>query len=141
MTNEEIFLRGVWKYIPDEEETEWIERCSKEEMSSKPLGDLGVILREMIDKGITPKTIARLMKINAFQTAFGIMYHLGDPDASYEGFAEDCERISWGLFTIDKETHLPIEPIGGLHESILSLDPSGRGMRPIIAQDASPDVV
>jgi len=130
MNNEEIFLRGVWKHIPDETETKWIERLSKEELTSQPMGDFGVILKEMLSKGVRAETIARLMKIAAYETAFGIMYHLEDPNASYEGFSEEKERISWGVFIVDKETGGPIEPLKGLHETILSMDPTGREMRP-----------
>ena len=135
MNKEKIFLRGVWKNIPDEKETDWIERLSKVELTSQPLGDYGAILKDMLNKEIKPETIARLMKIVAYETAFGIMYHLEDPNASYEGFPEEKEKISWGLFIVDNETNEPIEPLYRLHESILSMDPTEREMRPILKKD------
>jgi hypothetical protein len=34
------------------------------------------------------------------------------------------------LFLVDEETDTPTAPLAVLHESMLSLDPSGREMRP-----------
>lgn len=126
----EIFLRGVWKAIPDEDNLSWVEQLAKSEIKDTPLGDFGSLLKEMIDKGVSPYSIARFAKIIGYETAFGICYHLDDPIASYEGFADNVEELSWGLFLVDEETYEPTESLHSLHETLLSLDPSGREMHP-----------
>jgi hypothetical protein len=37
--------------------------------------------------------------------------------------------VQWGLIQIDPEGR-PLEPISGLHESVLDMDPTAREMRP-----------
>lgn len=38
-------------------------------------------------------------------------------------------ELGWGLFQTDAEGNA-VAPIGGLHESVLETDPTGREMRP-----------
>ena len=129
----EIFLRGVWKCIPNEENTRWVDRVANLPASNGPLGDYGSIIKEMLDKGVSERTIARFAKIVGYETAFGICYHLGDSNASYEGFPKEEKRIAWGLKTFDYETEEPLaieDEITCPHEQLLGMDPCGREMRP-----------
>ena len=41
----------------------------------------------------------------------------------------DMPEIGWGLFVVDEDGN-PRQNIGGLHESVLQVEPSGREMRP-----------
>lgn len=84
----------------------------------------------MLKKGIAPKTIARLFKIIEYELAYNILYHLGDSSASYDDFPEEDQMMSWSLFILDAETEEPVEDLHGLHESLLSMDPTGREMYP-----------
>ena len=131
MDSEDIFLRGIWKLIPDEESTEWVKRVANMPGTNAPLGDFGPIVKDMLDKGVSTEEIARFARIIGYETAFNICYHLEDPNASYEGF-DDSEqtRIQWELYKINAETEEPIERLTGLHESLLMMDPSGREMAP-----------
>ena len=131
MDSTQIFLRRVWTCIPDEENTHWVEHIANLRVTNRPNGDYGAIIREMLDKGVSEKTIARFAKLVGYNTAFGICYHLGDPNASYEGFPEDEKRIAWFLSTVDDETEEPLEDqVICPHEQHLSMDPCGREMRP-----------
>ena len=130
MTPKEIFLRGVWAKIPDEADTSWVRRVAKQPASGSPLGDFGTLVKKMRDAGIKDQEIARFAKLIGYETAFGIMYLLGDPHASYEGFPPEPEQLHWQLYLIDPESEAPGEPLLALHESLLSMDPSGREMRP-----------
>ena len=133
MDSTQIFLRGVWKLIPDEVNTDWVDDIANMEGDDGPLGDYGPIIKEMLEKGISEKTIARFAKIVGYETAFSLCYHLGDPNASYADFPEEEDRIAWGLETIDDETGEPLaeeEQITSPHEQLLMMDPSGREMRP-----------
>jgi hypothetical protein len=102
MDNIEIFAQAVWKYIPDEEDSSWVRKISELESSKEPLGDFGPIVEDMLSKGVAPETIARFAKIVGYETAFGICYHLGETN----------------------------EGLVGVHEVLLSMDPTGREMRP-----------
>ena len=131
MESTEIFLRGVWKFISDEENTDWVDHIANMPSDSEPSGDDGTIIKEMLDKGVSKKTIARFAKIAGYETAFSILYHLGDPNASYEGFPKDEKRIAWGLNTFDYETEEPLDDeITCPHEQLLGMDPCGRELRP-----------
>jgi hypothetical protein len=130
MTPQEIFLRGVWKSVPDEDDLAWVARIAEVPLSGKPLGDYGVRVKRMRDCGLTNYEIARFAEIVGYETAFGILYHLGDSSASYEDFADEQTELAWGLFLVDEDTDAPTEAVGGLQELILSMDPSGREMRP-----------
>jgi hypothetical protein len=125
-----LFLRGVWAKIPDETEVAWVDRVATQPPSAVPLGDMGALVRKMRDAGITAEEIARFAKLVGYETAFGIMYHLGDSNASYEGFPPESEWLRWRVFLIDPDSEVPREPLLGLHEPLLSMDPSGREMRP-----------
>src|SRR5262245_50207107 len=130
MTPKQIFLRGVWTKVPDEATVSWIRRAAKEPLSDRPLGDMGPLVKKMLDAGITAREIARFAKLIGYETAFGIMYLLEDPRASYEGFPPEPEKLLWRLYLIDPESKEPGKLLRALHESLLSLDPSGREMRP-----------
>jgi len=126
----EVFLRGVWKMVPSEDDLSWVERVAALARTEEPLGDHGPIVKDMLDKGVDPYSIARFAKIVGYETAFGICYHLDDPIASYEGFPDGDEDLVWGLFQVDSVTEEPRERLNGTHETILLMDPSGREMRP-----------
>lgn len=83
----------------------------------------------MLEASLCVHEIARFAQIIGYETAFGLCYHLADPSASFEGFEDDGEQLGWGLFLIDQSGE-PTAPLPGVHESILSMDPSGREMRP-----------
>ena len=130
-TPQEVFLRGAWKCVPSEDDLSWVQHVSRQPLSEEPLGDYGALVARMLECGVTEYDIARFAKIVGYETACGIAYHLEDPNASYEDFPDDRnEQLAWQLYLVDDETNQPLEPLTGLHESLLSLDPSGREMRP-----------
>ena len=129
MSPAEIFARGVWKLLPDEEDCTWVRVAANTPGSDKPLGDYGPIIKEMLDKGIAPETIARFAKIIAYDAAGSVCYRTEDPSASYEGFPDEEEKLSWLLALIDDNENT-IGFISGIHALLSGMDPSGREMRP-----------
>lgn len=124
------FVRSVWFNVPSEDDVSWVRRISMLPPAPKePLGDYGALVKRMLDCGLTEHEIARFAKLVGYETAHGIMYLLADPSA---GFPEinNPENVAWTLYQIDPKTEAPIEPLSGLHEDMLELDPSGREMRP-----------
>lgn len=129
MTPEEVFVRGVWRKIPSEDDPSWVARIAGLPATNQPLGDFGVLVRRMLECGVSEHEIARFAKIVGYETAFGISYLLDDPSA---GFADTSnpEGVSWKLYQVDEATEQPIRPLIGLYEMMLSRDPSRREMRP-----------
>jgi hypothetical protein len=58
----------------------------------------------------------------------GLCYQLSDPGV-VEYPSKTLPQVEWALMQLDKNGN-PLNPIDGLHESVLSLDTTGREMRP-----------
>lgn len=128
MNSGEVFVRGIWRFIPSEDDTSWVDEVAATSSSSGPLGDYGTLVRKMLNAGLPAQDIARFARIVGYEVAFGICYHLGDPQASYEGFAETAPEFVWDLYEV--EDGEPTSPIACVHELLLGADPSGREMSP-----------
>ena len=126
----DLFLRGVWRGVIPSRDTDWVERVSAQAGHDGPLGDYGPLMRSMLDRGVPATDIARFAQIAAYEATFGLLYHLEDGYASYEGFAPEPEERAWAVFEVDPESDAPRDRLPGLHESLLGSDPSGREMRP-----------
>ncbi len=88
--------------------------------------DAGLAMKRMIQAGITPAEIGSIARMAAYEATFGTLEVIDeccDPEAG-----EDLP--CWILMEADSECASTGRQIGGLHESILSLDPSGREGRP-----------
>lgn len=57
------------------------------------------------------------------------MYQLDDPGV-VEYLRKETPRVNWALFEVDEDFQ-PLNPLGGLHESVLCTEPTGREMRPM----------
>lgn len=66
-----------------------------------------------------------------WQLLVGLCYLLDDPDSMRDDreIIEEAGDIGWCLFQVDDDGH-PVGEIGGLHESVLETEPTGREMRP-----------
>ena len=128
MTPEEVFVRGAWTTIPSEDDSSWVTRIAALPATNQPLGDFGVLVRRMLECGVSEYEIARFAKIIGYETAFGISYLLDDPSAGFTA-TSNPEGVSWKLYQVDAATEQPIRPLMGLYELMLSRDPSGREMR------------
>lgn len=115
--------------VPSEDDVSWVRRVAELPLTDEPLGDYGALVRRMLACGLSEYEIARFAKITGYETAFGIAYLLGDPAAGFTA-PSNPEAISWGLYQVDENTQRPIQPLVGPHELMLSMDPSGREMRP-----------
>ena len=131
MSPREIFLRGVWARIPSDQQTAWVRNIAQIPRTNGPLGDYGEVVRRMLAAGVSEQDIARFARLTSYEAVFGILYHLSDPNSSYEGFTDDQPKLYWGgLQAFDGTTDSPVGDLVGLYESLLSADPSGREMCP-----------
>ncbi len=99
-SNQEGILRTIWESVVPSEDPDWVERVAALPVTSEPLGDYGEVVRSMLRAGVPATTIARLARIVGYEAVFGALYELD---------GEACP---------------------GGHEMLLTLDPTGREMRP-----------
>ena len=129
-----LFLRQAWRNVLEEHSTDWIERHIEEfeRYPDGPYAGVGAALKRCLAKGVSRQDLSEVARGLQAQMLFGLCFTLDDPDFP----EEELRDLSWGLFQVDAEDK-PIPPrIGGLHESVLDTDPTGREMRPRREKDA-----
>ncbi len=122
-----LFLRQAWRSIVREEDTSWIDSSvgSYERRPNAPYAGVGQALKALQAKGATAEELAALVRGVQAELLFSICYLLEDPG----DLEEEVSELAWGLFLLD-ENGAPTEPLLGLHESVLEMDPTGNEMRP-----------
>lgn len=126
-----LVLRSIW---PDEidrwarEPDRWILKAV-EEAAGRPNGlfaDAGLAMARMLDRGVSFTDIASVARLVAYSTAFGVLQHIDE--GCDEAVSDDAP--GWCLVETSAKGRPTGREIGGLHESILMMDPSGREGRP-----------
>lgn len=122
-----LFLRRAWEYIVSEDDSSWIDRViiHDDKRPADPYAAVGHALKSLRAKGATDEEITDLVRGIQAELLFGLCYMLEDPGDVPDGVTP----VDWGLFRLDEHGN-PVEPIRGLHESVLDTDPTGREMRP-----------
>jgi hypothetical protein len=122
-----LFLRQAWAAIPVGD-SGWIDKAISyaEKNPSGPYADIGRVLKLCIERGVSADDLTAFMRAAKAQALFAFCYLLDDPKLT----EPELHGFSWGLFqTGDNDEPIPPR-IGGLHESVLELDPAGREVRP-----------
>jgi hypothetical protein len=119
------FCKSLWQIVKDEKDTAWIDReiASSDKYPNDPCAQIGPALAEMKAKGVSEKAItdfARVLQYEALYHACSVLDHSRQ---------EDVPSHAWGLYAENKKRQLK-RRLGCTHEILLSLDPSGREMRP-----------
>jgi hypothetical protein len=123
-----VFLRQAWRRsVIREGDDTWIDDVTANAARNpgEPCTGAGPALERALAAGVTREDLTEIVRVMQYSTLFDLCYLLEDPgdlELELEGFC-------WGLYQLD-ENNEPTEPIVGLHESALSLDPTGREMRP-----------
>ncbi len=103
MTTQDKFLDALWRdNINSGMDGKWIAEFIKD-AKRRPDGafaEVGPILKNMLDKGISKEDICRLMRLTRYEALFDAFFNL-------------------------EEDPLPADEFEGIHESFLSADPSG----------------
>ena len=128
-----LFLRGAWKAVLTEDDVRWIDAYRKSSSDpDAPLAGVGPALDRLLGRGIDPRDLTDVVRAMQYEVLFAICY-LMDESFPATGDLEDpspeLTSVGWGLFETDEEER-PLRRIGGLHESALGMDPTGREMRP-----------
>jgi hypothetical protein len=122
-----LFLRQAWRNVISDDGDQWIsneiEYATKR--PAEPGAGAGLALKRLLAAGASPKDLTELVRVMQWQLLFNLCYQLEDP-----GDVEpEVSHMAWALFEVDADGN-PIQQIGGLHESVLETDPTGREMRP-----------
>lgn len=95
-------------------------------MENRPFGEVPGIVRRLIADGVDRRDLQRLARWVAYVTVFEIINRV---DEGYDpNLAEDLP--GWRLMEVVGE-EVTGRDVGGLHESLLQTDPSGREGRPV----------
>jgi hypothetical protein len=123
-----LFLKQAWSRIIADGDSSWIDReiDNGQQYPNRPYAGLGLALARCLDKGASREDLSEIARCIQAQTLFDVGYLIDGPAYGVPGL----EGLMWGLFQTDEDGK-PFGPqIGGLHESVLELDPTGREMRP-----------
>lgn len=124
-----LFLREAWRYVQAEDDHSWIEEEieSSRAHSDEPYADLGLALARCRESGASEQDLTDIARCLQARAIFNVCYLLTDGP---QDAPQELEDVTWGLFRLN-ESERPVGPaIDCLHESLLELDPTGRGMRP-----------
>ena len=124
-----LFLRQAWKLVSDENDDSWIDNILTN-YKRDPDGDAGGrAIERLLALGADRADIVDLVRDTQYGTLFGLCYLLGDPGLHDEE-DERVRTMGWALVATDAEGEPTSQTIDSLHEDVLSMDPTGREMRP-----------
>lgn len=124
-----LFLKDAWSFVYPDGDSSWIDRQieSATKDPEAPYAGLGHALAKCRAAAVSDEDLTEIARCLQAQMIFDIGYLL---DAGSLTDVSDEEEVTWGLFQTD-EAGVPFGPaVGGLHESVLEMDPTGREMRP-----------
>jgi hypothetical protein len=119
------FAKALWEGVVNENNLDWVDKEIKfaEENPKATGAQIGPIMKEMLDKGVSRESIIELIRVMQY---FCIYRTCSIIDGSS---SPDVPITDWTLYQTDKNGK-PVAIIQGLHEVIMSLDPTGREMDP-----------
>ena len=124
-----LFLKAAWRNVASDGDTSWM-RSAVERANSRPeepYAGLGLGLGHCLRQGVDPVVLNEMIRCAQATMIFRIGYLLDGADFSG---SDELRDVSWALFQTDADGRPTGPAIGGLHESVLEIDPTGREMRP-----------
>ncbi|GGX41506.1 hypothetical protein [Undibacterium squillarum] len=123
-----LFLRQAWQRVVSENDDAWIDEeiAYYKRFPVQPFAGIGKALKRMEAKGVEREDIVDLVRGMQVRLLADFCYLLDDPSLDEAG----VEDLGWALVEANDDCELAGTVIGGLHESVLSTDPTGREMRP-----------
>jgi hypothetical protein len=121
-----VFLKQAWSLVLADDDTRWIAPSVESALKrpDEPYASVGLALQRLLSAGADPRDLTDVVRGMQAELLFNLCYLLGDP-----GFPNPIADVAWGLFQLNDDDQ-PVVHIGGLHESVLETDPTGREMRP-----------
>jgi hypothetical protein len=119
-----LFLRQAWRLILSPDDRSWISNM-RPKNPDQPGGEFGPAMDRLLAAGARPEDLTTIARIMQWWLLSGLCVLLEDPG----NLEPEVADVEWGLFLLD-ENYNPVDPIDGLIESLLFIDPTGREMRP-----------
>lgn len=120
-----LMLRGLWNEIDAwrDKSGEWVSRMTStaEEDPKGYFADAGLALKRMEEAGVNSDDLGRVARYVAYESIFSVLNRIdegGDPEIE--------NAPGWALAEVDANGEGTGRVVVGLHEDLLSLDPSGR---------------
>jgi len=122
-----LFLRQAWRHVVAEGRSDWIARSIDRAAThpDEPYAGVGHALRKIRALGASDQDITDLVRGMQAELLFSLCYLLEDPG----DIEPEVADVQWALVQVDEAGNV-LNRIGGLHESVLETDPTGREMRP-----------
>lgn len=122
-----LLLRRIWPdfiNIWSFKTEEWVHRqiAAAEKSPNGHFADAGAALKRMVEAGVAANDIASLVRMVAYETAFNVMHLI---DEGHDAEASE-QSPGWILMETNTSGEITGRDVGGLHESLLTMDPSGR---------------
>lgn len=119
------FAKALWEGVVREDDAKWISQRIQWAKSRPrdPCAASGPALQEMLNRGVSHQAINDLARVLQYETLFHACTIIDGERI------EDVPIAGWVLHQVD-DNGAPVAAINGLHEVLLSLDPTGREMRP-----------
>jgi len=126
------FLKGAWRGVVQEGDTGWIER--EVELYQKKPNEVGAgagraILR-LLDLRADTEDVTELVRTMQWQTLFHVCAVVDSATDDYANPRHPDEHWHLVLHGDLEQCRFDRAQVGGLHESVLETDPTGREMRP-----------
>lgn len=119
-----LFLRQAWKLVVSDDDPSWISEIRGID-NNGPGGDIGPAITRLLAAGGQEGDLTKIVRVMQWRLLFGLCHLLDDPGQ----VESDAGDIAWRLFQVDEGDH-PIAVMGGLAESVLETEPTGREMGP-----------
>ncbi len=122
-----LFLRQAWRQIVAEGDSTWIGNLIQRAQAhpDEPYAGVGHALKKLRSRGATDEEITDVVRGMQAELLFSFCYLLEDPG----DIEAEVADVAWTLVQVDDDGNVLCN-IGGLHESVLDTDPTGREMRP-----------
>jgi len=123
-----LFLRQAWSNVISEDDLSWMDKAITISTAhpDRPFSGIGHALRRLLAAGVSREDLVDLTRGMQARLLFDMCYQLDDPALVEKGL----ENIGWSLVETDDNLEPTNKTVGGLHESVLETDPTGREMRP-----------
>ena len=123
------FIKAAWDGVVNEGDTGWIQR-QLEDFRRDPNGvgnGAGRALERLLKLGAKPEDLTDLVRSMQYETLFAVCYVADNCGDDYRNPLSPKEHWHLVLGEDCPPSHLDV---GGLHESVLQMDRTGREMRP-----------
>ncbi len=123
-----VFLRAAWKLVITEDDTTWIDNEINQSLKypNAPCAGSGLALERLLNLGASRQDIIDIVRVKQYEMLFNMCYLLDDPG----DLEPELGNMDWVLHEVDKNGNLSGRILQGMYESALSMDPTGREMRP-----------